>query len=296
MKYGVHFRSWDGLFSIDRLPAVMEQAKTIGAETFELFPPQYVFDGDTAKIKDLRRRIEPIGLELLLTCKYPVNMDIASEDPEERRAGIEYMKQYIRGAAELGSHEIGGIVYSVWPHRFDDDMIDKKTKYDRTMRSIESLRQIMPTAEELDVRLNAEILNRFEHYMLNTTKEGVTFCRQVESDHFNLLLDVFHMNIEEDSIEKAIEYAHGYIGHFHVSEPNRQIPHRGGRMDWTSIGKALRDTGYRGTVTLEPIFLFLGKASYNSRLWRDLIESDTEEERLRILADGLALIREAFKE
>ena len=277
MKYGVHFRSWDGLFSIDRLPAVMEQAKTIGAETFELFPPQYVFDGDTAKIKELRRRIEPIGLELLLTCKYPVNMDIASEDPEERRAGIEYMKQYIRGAAELGSHEIGGIVYSVWPHRFDDDMIDKKTKYDRTMRSIESLRQIMPTAEELDVRLNAEILNRFEHYMLNTTKEGVTFCRQVESDHFNLLLDVFHMNIEEDDLAAAIVKASGKIVNVHSCDNNRKLPGMG-HINWREVLLALRLAGYDGALAMECFSKPFGVWTNDHRLWREYVRTGIDED------------------
>ncbi|MGE4276482.1 MAG: sugar phosphate isomerase/epimerase family protein [Lawsonibacter sp.] len=295
MKFGLHFRSWDGLYSLEQLPRFLRQAKSIGAETFEVFPPPCVLECDRAKIRELRRPIDDVGLELLLTFRYPGDMDLASEDPWQRENGVAFMKRAIEGAAELGSREIGGIVYSVWPHRFDDDMIDKRTKYDRTQRSIESMRKIMPTAQECGVRLNAEVLNRFEHYMLNTMEEGVDYCRQVDSPNLGLLADVFHMNVEEEFLEDAIRTAGPYIGHFHVSEPNRAIPHRNSRLNWGSIGRALRETGYQGTVTLEPILLFLGKASYNSRLWRDLIGDGAQEERLRILKEGLDLIRGEFE-
>lgn len=295
MKYGVHFRSWDGLYSADRLPEFLRQAKEIGADTFELFPPEYVIHCDKPKIRQLKAQITDIGLDLLLTCRYPANMDLASSEPGERQAGIAYMKQLIEGAAELGCHEIGGIIYSVWPHNFSSDMIDKNIKYERTQRSIESLRAIMPTAESCDVYLNAEVLNRFEHYMLNTAEEGVHFCDQIESSHFGLLLDVFHMNIEEESLEKAILTAGKHIGHFHVSEPNRMSPQRSSsRINWASVGKALRDTAYCGSVTMEPIFLFLGQASYNSRMWRDLIEDTCSEARLSILKDSLDFIKGTF--
>lgn len=295
MKYGLHFRSWDGLYSVDRLAQVMEQAKGIGAETFEVFPPPCVLECDRPKIRELRKPIDDVGLDVLLTFRYPADGDLASEDPSHRKNGIEFMKRAIEGAAEFGSHEIGGIVYSVWPHRFDDDMIDPKIKYDRTQRSIESMREIMPVAEACDVYLNAEVLNRFEHYMLNTAEEGVAYCEQVGSSHLGLLMDVFHMNVEEDSFARAIQTAGKHIGHFHVSEPNRRIPNKDSRLDWAGIGKALRETGYTGTVTLEPILLFLGQASYNSRLWRDLVEDGSQEARLRMLKEGLDLIRTNFE-
>lgn len=295
MKFGLHFRSWDGLYSVDKMARVMDQAKEIGAETFEVFPPPCVLECDRPRIREFRKPIDDTGLEVLLTFRYPADMDLASEDPAQRKNGIAFMKRAIEGAAEFGSHEIGGIVYSVWPHRFDDDMIDPVIKYDRTQRSIESMREIMPVAEACDVHLNAEVLNRFEHYMLNTAEEGVAYCEQVGSTHLGLLMDVFHMNVEEDSFARAIRTAGKHIGHFHVSEPNRRIPHRDSRLDWAGIGKALRETGYTGTVTLEPILLFLGQPSYNSRLWRDLVEDGSQEKRLQLLREGLAFIRENFE-
>lgn len=176
----------------------------------------------------------------------------------QRERGIEFLSRLIRGAAELGSYAVAGIIYSAWPHPYERDMIDKQIKYERTMRSIESMRGVMPLAESCGVSLYAEVINRFEHYMLNTAAEGVDYCKQVGSERLKLLLDVFHMNIEEDSFEQAIQAAGRYIGHFHVSEPNRRLPTPGSRVNWGSMGRALRETGYEGSVTMEPILLFFG--------------------------------------
>lgn len=294
MKYGVHFRSWDGLYAPERLADVIRQAAEIGADSFEVFPPPCVLDADKRAIRELRKSLEETNIELLLTFRYPENMDLASEDADQRKNGIEYMKRAIQGAAELGARAIGGIVYSIWPYPFTGGRMDKAIKYERTQRSIESMRSIMPTAQACNVYLNAEILNRFEHYMLNTAQEGVNFCKQVESSHLGLLLDVFHMNIEEDSFSQAIHTAAPFLGHFHVSEPNRGIPREQSRINWREIGEALRQVGYQGTVTMEPILLFLGDASYNSRLWRDLIDDPAPQERLRLLRSGLDVIRTAF--
>ena len=163
------------------------------------------------------------------------------------------------------------------------------------MRSIESMRQIIPTAEACQVTLNAEIVNRFEHYIMNTAAEGMEYCKAVGSERLNLLFDFFHANIEEDSIVEAIKCCKGKIGHVHVSEANRRIPYNGSRMDWKAYGQALRDINYEGTVTLEPILLCLGKTSYNSRLFRDLIEDPSLESRLRLLKDGLTFIKNTFE-
>lgn len=296
MKYGLHFRSWDGFYRPENLKECLQQAKALGAETFEVFPPACVLECEREKIKEVKKHIEDVGLELLLTFRYPSDMDIASERPQSRRKGIDCMRRALEGAAELGVREIGGIVYSIWPYRFDDDMITPEIKQERTKYSVESMKEIMSTAEACSVYLNAEVLNRFEHYLMNTVEEGVRYCEQVGSPNLKLLLDVFHMNIEEDSIPDAIRLAGKYIGHFHVSEPNRKIPFHRGRINWPEVGRALRESEYTGTVTLEPILLFLGQASYNSRMWRNHITDLTMEKRLGMLKDGLDFIKGQFEQ
>lgn len=294
MKYGLHFRSWDGLYENSRIMEIAAQAKELGAETFEVFPPEFVIRCEKDKIRRMRKQIDDLGIEFYLTCKYPADADIASEDAYKREKGVTFMKRYIEGAAELGVSKIAGIVYSTWPHPYHADMIDKKVKYDRTMYSMDSMRDILSVAEDCGIYLEAEIVNRFEHYLINTAEEAVAYCEAVNSPMLRILFDVFHANIEEDSLGDAIRLCGKWLDHFHVSEPNRRIPYHNGRINWAEVGKALADINYQGSVTLEPILLFLGKTSYNSRMFRDLIDDTSEEKRLQMLKAGLQFIKSEF--
>ena len=65
------------------------------------------------------------------------------------------------------------------------------------------------------------------------------------ADNFGLLLDTFHMNIEEPSIEDSIRQTGDRIFHFHVADSNRWYP-GAGHLDFRSILKALFATGYDG--------------------------------------------------
>ena len=75
--------------------------------------------------------------------------------------------------------------------------IDKKGDWER---SVKSVREIAKVAEDCGVDLCLEVLNRFENYLINTAEEGVDFVKQVDHPSVKVMLDTFHMNIEEDSI------------------------------------------------------------------------------------------------
>ncbi len=77
------------------------------------------------------------------------------------------------------------------------------------------------------------------------------FVKEVGCPNVEVMLDTFHMNIEEQSIAGAIRHAGSLLGHFHTGECNRMVPGQG-RMPWREIGEALRDIGYQGYVVMEP--------------------------------------------
>ncbi len=70
------------------------------------------------------------------------------------------------------------------------------------------------------------------------------------ASNFGLLLDTFHMNIEEANIEDSIRHCQGRIFHFHVADSNRWYP-GAGHLDFGSILDALKSTGYEGWVSGE---------------------------------------------
>ena len=100
-------------------------------------------------------------------------------------------------------------------------------------------------------------------------REGVAFVREVDVPAVKVMLDTFHMNIEEDSIGGAIRSAKGLLGHFHTGECNRRVPGRG-RTPWHEIATALADIGYDGTVCMEPFVRMGGKVGEDIKIWREL--------------------------
>ena len=52
--------------------------------------------------------------------------------------------------------------------------------------------------------LGMEVLNRYEGYILNTCEEAIDFVDEIGSSHVKIMLDTFHMNIEETNMADAI--------------------------------------------------------------------------------------------
>ena len=152
------------------------------------------------------------------------------------------------------------------------------------------MKEVMKVAEDCDVIFNVEAVNRFEQFLMNTAAEAVHYVDRVGSDHCRILLDTFHMNIEEDSFAEAIRTAGGKLGHFHIGETNRRPPGRG-RIPWDEVAGALRGIGYTGAVVMEPFLQPGGEVGRDIHVFRDLSKGlDMDEEARR----ACAFIREKF--
>jgi sugar phosphate isomerase/epimerase len=115
---------------------------------------------------------------------------------------------------------------------------------------IEALQACCAAARPQGVRLALEPINRYETTLINTAQQGLELIQRVGADNFGLLLDTFHMNIEEAQIESSIRLCGSHLFHFHVADSNRAAP-GGGHLDFPSILGALGSTGYMGWVSGE---------------------------------------------
>jgi sugar phosphate isomerase/epimerase len=100
------------------------------------------------------------------------------------------------------------------------------------------------------VRYALEPLNRYETDLIHTVADGLALIDRVGAANFGLLLDTFHMNIEEPSIEESIRACGPRIFHFHVADSNRWPP-GAGHLEFKPILAALFETGYTGFVSGE---------------------------------------------
>ena len=148
-------------------------------------------------------------------------------------------------------------------------------------------------AEDCGVVLGMEVLNRYEGYMINTCREGLDFIHAVDSPYVKVMLDTFHMNIEEDNMAAAIRLAGKDLCHLHLGEQNRQVPGKGS-MPWAEIGQALRDINYQGAAVMEPFVMTGGTIGSEIKVWRDLVPDATEAQLDRDAEGAVRFVRHVF--
>lgn len=169
-------------------------------------------------------------------------LSFTDPDPEVRLAAIERIKSHIPVAAHFGAVIIIGLLRGI---------VKPGVDHARAMDWLaKALRECSVTARPQGVRLALEPINRYETTLINNTSEGLELIEYVGADNFGLLLDTFHMNIEEAVIEASIRACGERIFHFHVADSNRWYP-GAGHLDFKSILEKLFDTGYQGWVSGE---------------------------------------------
>lgn len=200
-----------------------------------------------------RRALDAEGLGVVLAARVNLDRNLCSDDAARRQAGRDYLRTCVDVAQALGAATVGGPLYGnplVFagraPHPVDESLRQRRVEW-----CVEGLRGAAPHAKAAGVTLGVEPLNRFETDILNTTRQGVALMALVDHPAIGLVLDTFHMNMEDDDIAGAIRAAAGHVAHFQANEN-----HRGylgtGHIDWTATVRALADVGYTGTISLEP--------------------------------------------
>lgn len=120
---------------------------------------------------------------------------------------------------------------------------------------VKGLQQIMPTAEKHKVNVSMELLNsKVNHpdYMCDHTNWGVELVKRVGSDRFNLLYDIYHMQIMEGDIIRTIRDNYQYIGHYHTGgNPGRNEIDETQELNYPAIMRAIKETGFKGYVAQE---------------------------------------------
>lgn len=119
-------------------------------------------------------------------------------------------------------------------------------------RLMDSLSQLNKYAENLNLNLYIEPINRSITKLINSVDEAIKIIEKLGSKKIKILFDTYHASLEEKDIYKAIEKASRYMGHVHVADDNRGIPGTG-NLNWTRIIRKMRSEGYNGYLSLEAI-------------------------------------------
>jgi sugar phosphate isomerase/epimerase len=169
-------------------------------------------------------------------------LSFTDPNPTVRRAAIERIKSHIPLAARFNSVIIVGLIRGI---------VKSGVSSVQAMKwLIQALSECSEAAQPHGIRLALEPINRYETTVINNIAQGLELIANVGVDNFGLLLDTFHMNIEEPAIEESIRTCGMRIFHFHVADSNRWYP-GAGHLNFKSILETLSSTGYQGWISGE---------------------------------------------
>lgn len=258
--FGINLMVWNGQVGPTEL-ALLPQIKAMGYTSVEL----PVFAADALDIPDVKGALQANDLACTVSTALPANVNLIDED--RRATGVAYLQQVIALAAQVGAAVICGPLAAPVGERRGRGYT--QAEWDSCVLG---LRAAGAMAADQGITLALEPLNRFETFIVNTVADGVRLVTEVDSPAVGLLLDTFHMHIEEKSTAAAIRYAGRHIKHFHASENDRGTV-GSGQVAWPSVFGALRDVDYQGQIVVESFGHAIAELAGAACVWRPLAAS-----------------------
>jgi len=259
-------------FTAEHFPLFLRM-RELGFDFVELLVPE---PGEL-DLKQTRRALDDAGLGVVLAARVNLQRNLSSEDQQAHRAGIHYLKYSADCAAALGAAIVGGpltgnpLVFAGRPPQ----PVTEQERHARKARCVAGLKEAGEHAAKVGVTLAVEPLNRFESDVLCTTQQAIELLDAVAHPAVQLMLDTFHMHMEEASIAEAIRLGGSRVAHFQANENHRGFPGTGS-TDWVDVFRALHEIGYRGPISLEPFRRNDDRFGVPFAQWRPPHEDESE--------------------
>jgi D-psicose/D-tagatose/L-ribulose 3-epimerase len=280
MRFGASTFIWASPFSYRTLE-LMDRAKTIGFDLIEIC----VEDPDTIDVPAIRAKAAQTDIGITICGAFGASRNLSAEAEAVRGAGLDYLKRCIEFAAGLGSPFVSGPMYCAVGAT---QLLGKPARQAQWDRAVGSLRVAAEFARDRGIKLAIEPLNRFETDLVNTVDQGLRLVDDIAAPNVGLLLDTFHMNIEEKDIPAAIGRAAGRIVEFHACSNDRGTPGED-HLPWPRIVEALTAADFQGPVVIEAFTPEIREIAKAVSIWRPLARSQDT-----LATDGLKNLRAVF--
>jgi D-psicose/D-tagatose/L-ribulose 3-epimerase len=280
MRFGVSTFVWASPFGSDTLDLI-DKARDLGFDDIEIC----IERTETIDTDLIGARLRKTGMAALVCGAFGPDRDMSSDDPRVSGNAERYLRTCVDIASKLDSPSVSGPMYAGVGNTAMRTADERRAQWDR---AVNKLRPIAEYAEARGVKLALEPLNRFETDLVNTVEQGLRFVRDVGRENVGLLLDTFHMNIEEKNIPAALRAAGSHIFEFHACSSDRGTPGED-HLPWAEIAGALTQVGYEGPVVIEAFTPKIKEIARAVSLWRPLAESEDA-----LATNGLAHLRNVF--
>ncbi len=234
MKFSMH--NW---MRPEPIETTLERLHRLGYDGIEISGEPTRYDSkEVRKLLD-KYELECWGSVTIMTA----GRDLVHEDKYTRVGTIAYMKDCIKMI-----HELKGTIFCIVP-----STVGKTKPMSSPAQEwrwvVEGLKEVTDFAQQHGVQCGVEPLNRFETYLINRHDQALRLAEDVGND-LHVVLDAFHINIEEEDPMQAIRTVGSRLMDFHVADNNRK-PAGQGTYDWKVVLDRLKSIDYRGHLTAE---------------------------------------------
>ncbi len=279
MQIGVNTWVWTSPLTTEELEKLAPQVKEMGFDWIEV-PLEGLDDLDHERGAEM---IKEYGLGVSACAAMGPDRDLIHSDKAIRDNGMAYLKGSIQATHDLGGTNLVGPLYSAVGRTWHSTTEERERDTDLL---VENLSELANYAADFEVILCVEPLNRFETSFINLAEQAIPIIDRVDHPNCQMMLDTFHMNIEEKSLGDAIRAVGPRLRHVHACENDRGAPGTG-NIPWDEVAKALNDIHYDGPVVIESFTAKVKSIARAAAIWRALAPSQDA-----LAEDGLKFLRQ----
>jgi sugar phosphate isomerase/epimerase len=250
MKYAITLASFRKIEPIDNTLTVLARQ---GYDAIEMF-------GEPSEV-DAKKLLDSLNSYGLSVCGVTgmwgsISIDgwkrrLLSSDPTLVQASEQYVIDCLKLCNILGGHEMNVCLFADEMQGVDRThrIISANEKELFAAKAVPIMRRLSRKAADYGIQLVLEPLNRYSTPYCATAKDAIAIAQEVDS--LGVLLDTFHMNIEEDLFKDTVQSSRNFLRHMHFADNNRKMPGFA-HIDFSTIVKSLNEIGYEGYISFEP--------------------------------------------
>lgn len=265
IKLGVSTWLWESPFTNETATTLFPKIKEMGYDVVEI----PVEDPALVNIKIVKEALEEHKLKAVVCGAFGPERDFTHDDPAYHQKSFDYINSCLEICAGLDTGFFAGPMYSAVGKARLVSAEQKKKEWDR---AVTNLRKVCDLAETKGLEIALEPLNRFESDLVNTAEDVMRLVEDINHSAAKVLLDGFHMNIEEPDIEKAIRLVGDKLIHLQVSENYRGTPGTG-QTRWDDYKRGLSAIGYNRVVSIESFTPAVQELAGAVCIWKPLVPS-----------------------
>lgn len=255
----------------------------MGYDAVEI-PVEYPEKINARKVK---AALDEHGLDVVVCGAFGPTRDLTHDDPAVHETCFQYITQCLDLCNEWGAGFLAGPMYSAVGKARMVSPEQRKKEWDR---AVNNLHKVCKLAHERKLAIALEPLNRFESDMINTADDVLRLVNDVNHPAAKVMLDGFHMAIEERNIELAITSVGGRLIHLQVAENYRGTPGTG-QTPWESFKQGLRNINYKGVVSIESFTPEVKELAGAVCIWKNLAPSQDG-----FASEGINFLRKLLKD